>query len=90
MYHDQNFSNKSRYLILQVPLCELDSEKSQIEESIVRWANFKVIDAEKNLKTDAIKLFAVRYFLNFDYLELNIPLVISLLAEMRWRPGLVN
>lgn len=50
-------------LPMQLPLCEIDSEKSTLEESLIRWSNFCVENSEKMIKEAAIKLFAVN--LNF-------------------------
>lgn len=40
-------------------MCDLDTEKTQLEESLLRCANFQMDSAEKNMKEIAIKLFAV-------------------------------
>lgn len=45
---------------MQLPLCDIESEQTQLEESLVRFSSFKAEDAEKNLKENAIKLFAVK------------------------------
>lgn len=47
-------------LTMQVPLCELESEKSQLEEALLRYATQDVENAERQMKEVAIKLFAVR------------------------------
>lgn len=44
---------------LQLPLCDIDSEQSQLEESLIRYSYFKTDESEKCLKENAIKLFAV-------------------------------
>lgn len=44
---------------IQLPLCDIESEQSQLEESLIRYSNFKADDSEKYLKENAIKLFAV-------------------------------
>lgn len=46
-------------LPMQVPMCELDSEKSQLEESLLRFATLGADNAERHMKEVAIKLFAV-------------------------------
>lgn len=46
-------------LSMQVPACEIDSEKSMLEETLMRCSNFSVDNAEKTIKESAIKLFAV-------------------------------
>lgn len=43
---------------MQLPLCDLDTEKSQLEDLLVRSCNFASDDAEKTIKETAIKLFA--------------------------------
>lgn len=45
---------------MQMPLCDLDSEKSQLEEQLLRFAGMDVANAERQMKEVAIKLFAVR------------------------------
>lgn len=47
-------------LAMQIPMCDMDSEKSELEESLIRHANLQADGAEKSLKEIAIKLFAVR------------------------------
>lgn len=44
---------------MQIPVCDLDSEKSQLEEQMLRFASMDVTNAERNMKEVAIKLFAV-------------------------------
>lgn len=46
-------------LPMQIPLCDMESEKSQLEESLIRNANLQVDGAEKSMKEIAMKLFAV-------------------------------
>ncbi len=46
-------------LPMQIPLCDMDSEKSELEESLIRNANLQADAAEKNMKEIAMKLFAV-------------------------------
>lgn len=46
-------------MYFQVPLCELDTEKSQYEEQLVRWSH-TVPDVDvKTARETALKLFAV-------------------------------
>nr|XP_029716547.1 WD repeat and HMG-box DNA-binding protein 1-like [Aedes albopictus] len=44
---------------IQVPLCEIDSEKSVLEESLLRSMYLKHDDADKVMKEAAVKLFAL-------------------------------
>ncbi|KAL4716859.1 hypothetical protein ACJJTC_012670 [Scirpophaga incertulas] len=46
-------------LAIQIPLCELDSEKSQYEEQLVRWAHTTSDVDVKNARESALKLFAL-------------------------------
>lgn len=46
-------------LPMQIPLCDMDSEKSQLEEQLLRVASMDVANAERQMKEVAIKLFAV-------------------------------
>ncbi|KAG4078619.1 hypothetical protein HA402_015209 [Bradysia odoriphaga] len=46
-------------LPMQIPMCDMESEKSELEESLIRHANLQVDGAEKSLKEIAIKLFAI-------------------------------
>ncbi|XP_059050858.1 WD repeat and HMG-box DNA-binding protein 1 [Achroia grisella] len=46
-------------LPIQIPLCELDSEKSQYEEQLVRWAHTTSDVDVKNARETALKLFAL-------------------------------
>lgn len=52
-------------LPMQMPMCDLDTEKTQLEESLLRCANFQMENSEKQMKEIAIKLFAVSYLLAF-------------------------
>lgn len=47
-------------LHMQMPVCDIEAEQSQFEETLVRNSTFSVDDSEKNIKEIAIKLFAVR------------------------------
>lgn len=47
-------------LPMQLPFCDMDTEKSQLEETLFRAANFSMANADKVLKEAALKLFAVR------------------------------
>lgn len=44
-----------------MPLCELDTEKSQYEEQLVRWAHTSSDVDVKAARETALKLFAVSY-----------------------------
>lgn len=46
-------------LPMQIPLCDVESEQSQLEETLIRYGNFFVEDSERIVKENAIKLFAV-------------------------------
>lgn len=46
-------------LPLQLPLCDLESEKSLLEDSLLRASIMSVDNAEKTVKETAIKLFAL-------------------------------
>lgn len=46
-------------LPVQLPLCDIDAEQTQLEESLVRYGNFDIDDSETKLKENAIKLFAI-------------------------------
>lgn len=46
-------------LPMQIPMCDLESERSQLEDILVRYGNFHADDAERVFKENAIKLFAV-------------------------------
>lgn len=46
-------------LPMQIPVCDLDTEKSQLEEQLLRYASMDVTNAERQMKEVAIKLFAV-------------------------------
>lgn len=46
-------------LPMQLPFCDMDTEKSQLEETLFRAANFSMANADKVLKEAALKLFAV-------------------------------
>lgn len=46
-------------LDMQIPLCDLEAEQSQLEEALVRCENYHVDEAERVVKENAIKLFAV-------------------------------
>lgn len=46
-------------LPMQIPFCELDTEKSQLEETLFRAANFKMASSDDVVKKAALKLFAV-------------------------------
>ncbi|CAH0592617.1 unnamed protein product [Chrysodeixis includens] len=46
-------------LPIQIPLCELDTEKSQYEEQLVRWAHTTADVDVKTARETALKLFAL-------------------------------
>lgn len=46
-------------LKMQLPVCDIEAEQSQLEETLIRNGCFNVDDSEKNIKEIAIKLFAV-------------------------------
>lgn len=48
-------------LKMMLPLCEMETEKSQMEESLVRCSNFTVENSSKEIKETSIKLFAVSF-----------------------------
>lgn len=45
---------------MQMPVCDIESEQSQLEETLIRYSNFTSDDSEKNVKEIALKLFSVR------------------------------
>lgn len=46
-------------LTMQIPLCDLESEKAQMEESLLRYVNMQADNSERLMKSMAMKLFAV-------------------------------
>ncbi|KAF9801546.1 hypothetical protein SFRURICE_015040 [Spodoptera frugiperda] len=46
-------------LTIQIPLCEMDTEKSQYEEQLVRWAHTTADVDVKTARETALKLFAL-------------------------------
>ncbi|KAJ8735714.1 hypothetical protein PYW07_007334 [Mythimna separata] len=46
-------------LSIQIPLCEMDTEKSQYEEQLVRWAHTTADVDVKTARETALKLFAL-------------------------------
>lgn len=46
-------------LKMQLPVCDLDAEQSQMEETLIRNSSFYVDESEKNIKEIVLKLFAV-------------------------------
>lgn len=44
---------------MQIPLYDLDTEKSQLEEQLLRVASMDVANSERLMKEVPIKLFAV-------------------------------
>lgn len=47
-------------LKMQMPVCDIEAEQSQMEETLVRNSCFNVNESDHNIKEIAIKLFAVR------------------------------
>lgn len=47
-------------LPMQLPLCDIEADQSQLEETLVRNSIFNANDSDKTIKEIAIKLFAVR------------------------------
>lgn len=47
-------------LAMRLPLCDMESEKAQLEEQLLRVAGMEVANGERVMKEVAIKLFAVR------------------------------
>lgn len=45
--------------LFKLPLCEMDTEKSQYEEQLVRWAHTTADVDVKTARETALKLFAV-------------------------------
>lgn len=48
-------------LPMKMPLCEVETDKSQWEDELIRYNNFDVEDGEKHVQEVALKLFAVIY-----------------------------
>lgn len=77
-------------LPMQVPMCDLDTEKTQLEESLLRCANFQIENVEKQMKEIAIKLFAVS--LTFESYTWGIHFTTffircdSLRVDPKWKP----
>lgn len=44
---------------MQLPLCDLDAEKAQLEEALIRYVTLNVDNADRLMKEMAMKLFAV-------------------------------
>lgn len=44
---------------MRMPVCDIESEQSQLEETLIRYSNFNADDSEKNIKEVALKLFSV-------------------------------
>lgn len=47
-------------LKMQIPLCDLDAEKAQLEEALIRFVAMKADNSQRLMKEMAMKLFAVR------------------------------
>lgn len=54
---------------MQLPLCDLESEKSQLEEQLLRFAGMDVASAERQMKEVSIKLFAVSFCTIYDCIQ---------------------
>lgn len=52
-------------LKMQLPVCDLDADQSQLEETLIRNSSFYVDESEKNIKEIVLKLFAVSLALIF-------------------------
>lgn len=46
-------------LNMQLPLCDMEADQTQLEDTLIQNSTFNIDDAEKNVKEVAIKLFAV-------------------------------
>lgn len=46
-------------LKMQIPMCNIETDKTILEEELIRYANLNVINAEQKLTGIALKLFAV-------------------------------
>ncbi|XP_063695779.1 WD repeat and HMG-box DNA-binding protein 1 [Culicoides brevitarsis] len=51
----------------EMPLCDLDLEKSRIEEELLSCKILQVLNAQKTIKEDAIKLFALACKSELEY-----------------------
>lgn len=47
-------------LNMQLPLCDIEAEQSQLEDALVLNSTFNIDDSEKTIKEVSVKLFAVR------------------------------
>lgn len=46
-------------LKMQMPVCDIESEQSQLEETLIRYGSFNADDSDKHIKETALKLFSV-------------------------------
>lgn len=46
-------------LKMQIPVCDIESEQSQLEEMLTRYSSFNADDSDKHIKEIALKLFSV-------------------------------
>lgn len=53
-------------MTMMLPLCDMEDEKSQMEETLVRSCNFAAENSEKEIKETSIKLFAVSSTVNYN------------------------
>lgn len=58
-------------LKMQLPVCDIETEQSLLEETLVRNSTFNVDESDKKIKEIALKLFAVRMFKCFTMIFLN-------------------
>lgn len=71
-------------LPLQIPFCELETDKAQLEDKLFRWTYFETDQPEKTFKETAIKLFAVSQINTVNKKHRIIIFFFSLLAETTW------
>lgn len=51
---------------MQVPMCEVETAKTEMEEKLFRWCFFEAENPDKLFKETALKLFAVSNFFLFN------------------------
>lgn len=49
-------------LNMQLPLCDIEADQTQLEDTLIQNSTFNIDDSEKTIKEVAIKLFAVSCF----------------------------
>lgn len=54
---------------MQMPVCDIESEQSQLEEALIRYGSFSADDSNKYIKETALKLFSV---IVLDYFLLDV------------------